>query len=116
MKSKADELRRELAHAVNEHNLLLGKMDAEVQRALWAAAQSAAGSAFACQIQADTIRATGAHVPLGALSKREHKIIAEAEATCREAMADAMRELSHEIMRMTDTVPSFAQEAGIKLS
>lgn len=96
---KLAQLKWELAVAQGEYNATLSKMDAVVQQTLWKAAQDAAGKAFEYQERADDLNA------------RSSKSIALAvEALYYEISANCFRDLSHEFMRMTDNVPSFAVE------
>jgi hypothetical protein len=100
---KLAQLKWELAVATTEYNAKLGEMDAVVQRTLWKAAQDAAAKAFDYHERADDLNARS--------SKTPELVI---EAAFAEIGAGVFRDLSHDLMRLTDNVPSFVQQCGLK--
>ena len=105
--NKAETLRRELAHAVNEYNLTLGVFDKAIEQTIWRAVYDAAAKAFEYQQKADIIRASN-HSEFG-------PAFVEAEAACREIMADGLRDLANTLINSLDTIPSIAREAHLSL-
>lgn len=101
--NRTEELKRELMRAVNEYNLTLGKIDAEIQQQLWHGARNAAAKAFEYQVEADVIRASKS----GAL--------AEFEAKAHEAGADVFRDLSRDLIQQAETVPAFSKLGHIRV-